>query len=82
MRLALVRYQPESIADAHLSRVVLADFMQLLPDRSASIMFDPMDADFVQLAVTGLTYQGPSSASMIATLQTQPIGNGDWEVGS
>lgn len=77
VRLALVRYQPESIADAHLSHIVLADFAQLLPDRSASIMFDPMDADFVLLAVTGLTYQGLGSASMTTTLQTQPVGSGD-----
>lgn len=33
VRLALARYQPVSIAGAHLSAVVLADFMSLTPDR-------------------------------------------------
>jgi hypothetical protein len=37
IRLALARYQPTSIADCHLSRVVLADFIQLAPTRTASI---------------------------------------------
>jgi hypothetical protein len=76
VRLALARYQPQSIANAHLSHVVLADFMQLLPDRAASITFDPMDPTSVQLAVNGLTYTGPGEASMTATLEMQPAGNG------
>ena len=33
LRLALARYQPVSVFGAHLSPVVLADFMQLAPDR-------------------------------------------------
>jgi len=41
VRLALVRYQPNSVPDAHLSRVSLADFAQLAPDRQASITIDP-----------------------------------------
>ncbi len=44
VRLALARYQPQSLPNAHLSRVVLADFIQLAPDRAASITFDPIDA--------------------------------------
>ncbi len=38
IRLALARYQPESIANAHLSRIVLADFIQPAPDRTAAVM--------------------------------------------
>ena len=76
VRLALARYQPQSIASAHLSRVVLADFIQLLPDRAASITFDPIDPTVVQLAVNGLTYTGPGAAMMTATLEMQPIGSG------
>ena len=76
VRLALARYQPQSIANAHLSRVVLADFIQLLPDRAASITFDPIDPTAVQLAVNGLTYTGPGAASMIATIEMQPPGSG------
>jgi len=77
VRLALARYQPESIADAHLSRVVLADFAQLVPDRSASITFDPIDTTSLEVAITGKTYRGPGSAAMRATLETQPPGGGD-----
>ena len=77
IRLALARYQPQSIANAHLSRVVLVDFAQLMPDRSASITFDPIDTTSLQLAVNGLTYAGPNTAIMIAILQTQPVGSGD-----
>jgi len=77
VRLALARYQPQSVPDAHLSRVVLADFAQLMPDRTASITFDPVDPTSIQLAVNGLTYSGPGAAAMTATLQTQPIGGGD-----
>jgi hypothetical protein len=77
LRLALARYQPQSMPGAHLSRVVLADFTQLLPDRSASITFDPIDATSLQLAINGLTYGGPGAAVMTATLQTQPPGGGD-----
>jgi hypothetical protein len=77
VRLALVRYQPESVADAHLSRVVVADFVQLLPDRSASVTFDPIDQTALDLAITGITYTGPGAVIMTATLQTQPPGGGD-----
>lgn len=38
IRLALARYHPTSVDGAHLSPVVLADFAQLTPDRSASVI--------------------------------------------
>ncbi|HET9706603.1 MAG TPA: hypothetical protein VFP85_21330 [Vicinamibacterales bacterium] len=37
VRLALARYQPVSVPGAHLSHIVLADFMTLTPDRSLTI---------------------------------------------
>ncbi len=77
VRLALARYQPQSLPNAHLSRVVLADFMQLAPNRAASITFDPMDPTSVQLAVNGLTYTGPGTATMTATLEMQVPGRAD-----
>jgi len=77
VRLALARYQPQSLPGAHLSRVVLADFAQLLPDRSASVTFDPIDPTVLQLAVNGLTYDGPGASFVTATVQTQPPGGGD-----
>ena len=37
VRLALARYQPHSVPDAHLSRVVMTDFIQVAPDRTAQV---------------------------------------------
>ena len=67
VRLALARYQPQSVPGAHLSRVVLVDFVQLMP----------IDTTSVRLAINGLTYGGPGAPVMTATLQTQPKGGGD-----
>jgi hypothetical protein len=39
VRLALARFQPSSMGSTHLSRVVLADFIQLAPDRAATVVF-------------------------------------------
>ena len=36
VKLALARYQPESVAETHLSSVVVADFVQTLPTRTAA----------------------------------------------
>jgi hypothetical protein len=74
VRLALARYQPNSVktatADVKLSRVVLADFAQLAPDRAATIAFDARDAKAVNVSLTGVAYrasgagQGPSTAEV------------------
>lgn len=37
IRLALTRYQPWSIAHCHLSRVVMTDFIQVVPDRTVEV---------------------------------------------
>jgi hypothetical protein len=72
VRLALVRYQPHSLSEAitgpgssvlptsanvHLSRVVLADFIQLAPDRSASIVRNDSNPLLRHVSVTGRSYQ-------------------------
>jgi hypothetical protein len=38
LRLALARYQPDSLPGLELSRMVLADFVQLAPNRSAGVL--------------------------------------------
>jgi hypothetical protein len=38
VRLAVARYQAHSLTHAHLSRVVMTDFMQLAPDRTADVV--------------------------------------------
>ena len=54
VRLALARYQVNSIRGAHLSPVVLADFAQLVPDRTASVVNNPKDANQVFVTVAGV----------------------------
>lgn len=71
VRLALTRYQPNSISwggknpgDVKLSRVVLADFAQLAPNRFASVTFT--SDTVLNIAVTGYTYS-ESGADKYAT---------------
>lgn len=53
VRLALVRYQPNSIPGVEVSRVVLADIIQLLPDRTATLM---LGFGYASISVTGHNY--------------------------
>jgi hypothetical protein len=59
VRLALVRYQPHALAEAKISRVVLADFAQLTPDRSAMVTSDPHHARTLRVVVSGVAPRGP-----------------------
>ncbi|MFY9574450.1 MAG: hypothetical protein WAV20_23870 [Blastocatellia bacterium] len=59
VRLALVRYQPHALADAKVSRVVLADFAQLTPDRSAMVTSDPHHPRTLRVVVSGVAPRGP-----------------------
>ena len=78
IRLALVRYQPISVPNAHLSRVVLADLAQLTPDRTATMVYKPNNPKKIDLVVAGLSYaassagKGPSLVE--ATLESNPSG--------
>jgi hypothetical protein len=53
IRMVLARYQPNSITGAHLSRLVLADFAQLAPDRLAAVFFNSKDPHQMQISVAG-----------------------------
>ena len=61
VRLALVRYQPHALADAKVSRVVLADFAQLTPDRSAMVTADPHHPRTLRVAISGVAPRGPQA---------------------
>jgi hypothetical protein len=61
VRLALVRYQPHALADAKVSRVVLADFAQLTPDRTLTITADPHHPRTVRVVVSGVAPRGPQA---------------------
>ena len=54
VRLALARYQVNSISGVHLSPVVQADFAQLVPGRTASVVADPQNPQQVTVTVAGV----------------------------
>jgi hypothetical protein len=69
IRLALARYQPHSISGIELSRVVLADYAQLTPDRSAVISMDPADTRRAQVFIGGVAPQPPAQSAIEVTVQ-------------
>ena len=74
VRMALARYQPHSIAGVELSRIVLADFAQLTPDRSAVISIDPADSRRARIFVGGLAPQPPALSVIEVTVQRRIAG--------
>lgn len=60
IRLALARYQPHALPDAKLSTVMLADYAQLTPDRSAVLTADPYHPRRLRLTVSGPAPSGPA----------------------
>lgn len=70
VRLALARYQPKSVEGAHLSRVVLADFVQLAPDRTATVVFDTLDPERRKLKAT---VSGPAYSASHAGQSTSEV---------
>lgn len=56
IRLALVRYQPNSVKNAFVSRVVLADFAQIAPDRLMTIGPDVGNPRKIGVAIAGATF--------------------------
>ena len=73
VRLALVRYQPYALVDAKLSRVVLADFVQLTPERAAMITADPNQPGRVRVVVSGPAPQGPQPRIHDEPPVTEPV---------
>jgi hypothetical protein len=88
VRLALARYQPHSIQGVELSRIVLADFVQLSPTRSATVSIDTSDSRNARVYVGGLGPQGPQQNSITATVQERvpgietDLGWGDADAGA
>jgi hypothetical protein len=71
VRLALVRYQPNALLDAKISRVVLADFAQLTPDRSAVVTSDPYRPRTVNVVVSGVAPRAPSRNRVSVRVQNR-----------
>jgi hypothetical protein len=83
VRMALARYQPHSISGVELSRIVLADFAQLTPDRSAVISIDPGDPRQAKVFVGGLAPQPPAQSVIEVTVQRRianMVSDLAWEV--
>jgi hypothetical protein len=59
IRLALARYQPHALVSAKLSRVVLADFAQLTPERALMVTSDPYVPGVMRAVVSGPSPRGP-----------------------
>ncbi|MCU1265340.1 MAG: putative Outer rane channel [Acidobacteria bacterium] len=72
VRLALVRYQPHALPDAMISRVVLADFAQLTPDRSALVTADPHHPRTLRVVVSGVAPRGPKAVVKAEPKPTDP----------
>lgn len=77
IRLALVRYQPSSLAGYEVSRVAVADFVQVAPNRYASLSFPTSST--VAVTVSGVgesagSQIGVPPSSMTATVQSQQSG--------
>ena len=66
VRLGLVRYQPHALVDAKVSRVVLADFCQLTPERAATVTADPDRRGALTVVVSGPAPRGPLPARRTA----------------
>jgi len=71
IRLALARYQSHSIQGVELSPVVLADFAQLTPDRSALLSIDPADPRRGRLYIGGLAPLGPLASVLQVSVETR-----------
>jgi hypothetical protein len=80
VRLALASYQPDSMTvpdTVHLSRVILADFMQLAPDRIAQVLTHTKttDPNWVEVKVYGPiagTSRAPGSYMEVTLEQQTP----------
>jgi hypothetical protein len=69
VRLALARYQAHSLTHAHLSRVVMTDFIQLAPDRTADVVLSPGSA--------AVTVKGFSGRNAVADVSPFPFADPD-----
>ena len=65
VRLALARYQAHSLPNAHLSRVVMTDFIQLAPHRTAEVVLSQGSA--------AITVRGFSGRNYVADVSPYPF---------
>lgn len=68
LRLAVARYQPDSIAEMEFSHVMATDFIQLPPERIGTL--SRPDANHVRVSITGVT--AVTNAPGVAVPATRP----------
>jgi hypothetical protein len=77
IRLALARYQPHSLrwqtGDVKLSRVVVADFAQLAPDRTVSVA--TLSETELSVAVSGVGYRESAAEAHGGVMDLEPEGD-------
>lgn len=87
VRLALARYQPDSVGDLALSPVSIVDVVQLEPDRSATVRFSNLPKtptrETATVTLTGRSYvaneagPGPGAAVVILERYDGPVPKGN-----
>ena len=87
IRLALARFQPDSVAGAHLSKVVVANFAQILPERNLVVSFNPSALKEINFTLSGVSYiqgyAGSGPGVVEVSMETKKINLPDelgWEL--
>ena len=62
IRLALARFQPDSVPGAHLSKVVVTNFAQILPERVLGVTFNPSNLAEIGFTLSGVSYSKGQAA--------------------
>jgi urease beta subunit len=70
VRLALARYQPNSLTNAHLSRAVLADFVQTVQGRTFTVVRSGTNPLLLTVTAVGISYTATRNADQ--SLRTGP----------
>ncbi len=74
IRLALARYQPFALQEVKLSKVVTADFIQLMPNRSLVLIPDAFKKSHFRFNVSGPIPDGPMLPELATnTARQQPV---------
>ncbi|AIQ58818.1 hypothetical protein [Paenibacillus borealis] len=70
VRLALAGYQPMSLNGAHLSPVVLLDFIQTTSNRLVTFQEDPTDSRKINISLSGPAPSGALVGAVVVKLET------------
>jgi len=87
VKLALVRFQPVSVDGAHISAVIPADFIQVVPNRDVTYDASQLDVDgTLTVEVSGPTYHYPQLedsgvSEMVLRLEQRSAIDADGELG-